>query len=329
MDENYGDVKKRRFHEKVVEPEGKVIEGYDFNKGVDYGEILKSFGSMGFQASQFSKAVGIVNKMINEKAFVYLGYTSNMVSSGLRDVFKYLVEHKKVNVVVTSGGGVEEDIIKCLGDFKLGEFDASGGELYDKGINRIGNIYVPDDRYVKFEEFLIPILEEIYREQKNSGKIICPSDLVWKLGEKIDDEKSICYWAWKNKIRIFCPTILDGAIGDVVYVFKHSNPGFLLDIVEDTKRLNDSSVGLERSGVIILGTGVVKHSILNANMFRNGCDYAVYINTAQEFDGSDAGARPDEAVTWGKIKKDGESVKVFGDATMIFPLLVGESFAKK
>ena len=132
MDESYGDVKKRRFHEKVVEPEGMKIEGYDFNEGVDFGKIVKSFGSTGFQASEFSKAVGIVNKMIDEKAFVYLGYTSNMVSSGLRDVFRYLVENRKINVVVTSGGGVEEDIIKCLGDFKLGEFDVDGGELYDK-----------------------------------------------------------------------------------------------------------------------------------------------------------------------------------------------------
>jgi deoxyhypusine synthase len=43
---------------------------------------------------------------------------------------------------------------------------------------------------------------------------------------------------------------------------------------------------------------------------RNGAESAVYINTAQEFDGSDAGARPDEAVSWGKIKVGADSVKV-------------------
>lgn len=43
---------------------------------------------------------------------------------------------------------------------------------------------------------------------------------------------------------------------------------------------------------------------------RNGAESAVYVNTAQEFDGSDAGARPDEAVSWGKIKAGGDSVKV-------------------
>ena len=93
--------------------------------------------------------------------------------------------------------------------------------------------------------------------------------------------------------------------------------------------MNDSTIGLEKSGVIILGSGVVKHSILNAHLYRDGADYAVYINNAQEFDGSDAGATPDEAVSWGKIRTNGISEKVFGDATILFPLLVAETFARE
>lgn len=61
---------------------------------------------------------------------------------------------------------------------------------------------------------------------------------------------------------------------------------------------------------------------------RNGADFAVFINTAQEFDGSDSGARPDEAVSWGKIRADAQPVKVYGDATILFPLLVCQTFAK-
>src|SRR3989338_5173389 len=115
------------------EVKGISIKGYDFNKGVNYSEIVKSFSSTGFQASQLAKAVEITNKMIDAKAFIFLGYTSNMVSSGLRETFRYLVEHKKVNAVVTTAGGIEEDIIKCLGDFILGDFRASGKDLRQKG----------------------------------------------------------------------------------------------------------------------------------------------------------------------------------------------------
>ena len=311
------------------EIKGVPIKGYDFNEGIDYESLLNSFSSTGFQASHFAKAKEIINKMISDKAFIFLGYTSNIVSSGLREIIRYLVEHKKVNVLVTTAGGVEEDIIKCLGNFILGDFRASGKELRKKGINRIGNIFVPNNRYIEFEKFFQEILKELFEEQKKTGKIISPSELIWKLGEKIDNKESICYWAWKNKIKIYCPAISDGALGDNVYFFKSKNPEFKIDISDDIVELNNSTIGLKKSGVILLGAGVVKHSILNANMFRNGADYAVYINTEQEFDGSDAGALPEEAVSWGKILPNAEKIKIYGDATIIFPLLVAQTFAKE
>ena len=310
------------------EIKGISIKGYDFGKGVNYKNIIKSFKSSGAQASEFAKAIEIVNKMIEDKAFIFLGYTSNMVSTGNREIIRYLVENKKVNVLVTTAGGIEEDVIKCLGDFVLGDFRVDGKELRDRGINRIGNIFVSNNLYVKFEKLVQKILEDIYLEQKNNRKIITGCELVWKLGEKINDKKSIYYWAWKNKIPVYCPAIFDGALGDNIYFFKYRRDDFVLDLVEDAKRFNDLVFGKKKTGVIILGSGVVKHSILNANMLRNGADYAVYINTAQEYDASDSGALPEEAISWGKIKKEAKSVKVFGDATIIFPILVAESFAK-
>jgi len=116
-------------------------------------------------------------------------------------------------------------------------------------------------------------------------------------------------------------------LGDMIYFYKnYKNPDFKLDIVADTETFNNSSIGKEKTGMIILGGGVVKHSICNCNLYRNGADFAVYINTAQEFDGSDSGARPDEAVSWGKIAQKSESVKVHADATIVFPLIVASVF---
>ena len=206
---------------KGIEIDGTKIKGYDFNKGVNYQKIVASLANTGFQATHLSKAIEIIDLMIAEKATIFLGYTSNMVSSGLRDIFRYLVEHGKVDVVVTTAGGIEEDFIKCLGDFVLGDFKASGKELRDKAVNRIGNIFVPNSRYLAFEEWIMPILEEIYQEQKKTGKITTPSELIWKLGEKIDNKESIYYWAWKNKIPVYCPAIMDGSLGDMIYFFKY------------------------------------------------------------------------------------------------------------
>ncbi len=327
------DVEKEKIARKNIlrgseEAKGISIKGYDFNKGIDYEGFFNNFGSMGIQASNLAKGIDIVNEMIDENVFIYLGYTSNMVTSGIREIIRYLVEHNKVNVLVSTAGGIEEDFIKCLGDFKLGDFRENGTKLRKKGINRAGNIFVPNSRYCKFEEFIIPIFEEFYKRQKEDGKVVTPSELIWKLGEKINNKDSIYYWAWKNKIPVFCPAITDGSLGDMIYFFKSKHPDFLVDVAEDIWKMNNTTLGPKRTGIILLGGGVIKHHICNANMFRNGADYAVYINSSPEFDGSDSGALPEEAVSWGKISPGAKRVKIYGEASVIFPLIVIKSFAK-
>jgi len=311
------------------EVNGISIKGYDFDNGLDYSKLLDSLSSTGFQATHFARAVSIINKMIKDNATIYLGYTSNLVTSGLRDIFRYLAKNKKVSVIVTTAGGIEEDLIKCLGDFILGEFSASGELLNKKGVNRAGNIYIPNTLYCKFEEFMTPILEKIYEEQKKTGNIICVSEFIKILGKEINDEKSIYYWCYKNDIDVYCPAIIDGSIGDMIHFFMYKHQDFKLDIAGDIHKMNEYTIVQKKTGTIILGGGVVKHHINNSNMMRNGTDYAVYINSSQEWDGSDAGARPDEAVSWGKIKPNSESIKVFGDATILFPLIVAKCFVKE
>jgi len=317
------------------EIEGLNIKGYDFNNGVDYEKLLESYLTTGFQATHLAKAIEIINKMINEKVSIYLGYTSNLVTSGMRDIFRYLAEHKKIDVIVTTAGGIEEDFIKCLGSFKLGKFSESGELLREKGVNRTGNIYIPNSRYCRFEDFINPILERMYEEQKKSGKIISVSEFIKELGKEINNKESIYYWCWKNEIDVYCPAITDGSLGDMIHFFMYKHPDFKIDIAGDIHKLNEYTITRKKTGIILLGSGIMKHHICNANMMRNGSEYAVYINTGEEWDGADCNARPDEAVSWGKIKSGenkgedkAESIKVFGDATILFPLIVARCFAK-
>ncbi len=316
---------------KSKEAEGTEIHGLDFNKPISIDSLLDSFKSTGFQASKLYEAVEIIREMRKKGCTIYLGYTSNMVTSGLRDVFKFLAQHKLVDVIVTTAGGVEEDFIKCFHPFILGEFEASGKLLRDAGINRTGNIFVPNSRYIDFEKFFIPTLEEAYKIQEKTGKIWNPSELIELVASRLEKNKedSIYYWCWKNKIPVFCPAITDGSMGDMIYFFKYQQSKFKIDVTDDIKKLHDMTIEAKKTGIIILGSGMIKHHICNANMFRNGADYAVYINNSQEFDGSDSGARPDEAVSWGKISKNAKSVKVFGDATILFPLIVKKAFDLK
>lgn len=184
-------------------------------------------------------------------------------------------------------------------------------------MNRIGNLVVPNSNYCAFEDWVVPILDQMLREQEDSTSAEeplhwTPSKVIHRLGKEINHESSVLYWAWKNDIPVFCPALTDGSLGDMLYfhTFKASPEQLRIDVVEDIRRINTLAVRAKRAGIIILGGGVIKHHIANACLMRNGAESAVYINTAQEFDGSDAGARPDEAVSWGKIKADANSVKV-------------------
>ncbi|MEK6839311.1 MAG: deoxyhypusine synthase [Nanoarchaeota archaeon] len=312
------------------DPQGlPEVQGYDFNQGIDWEQIIDQSAVTGFQATHLAKAINLIKKMRKEKCTIFLGYTSNLVSSGLRDIFRYLVEHKFVDAIVTTAGGVEEDIIKCIKPFLIGDFAASGKELRSKGINRAGNVFIPNSRYVAFEKFLVPLLQQMHAEQQKTGNIISSRQFIHRLGKEINDASSIAYWAHKHNIPIFCPALSDGSMGDMTYFFSYEHPDFRVDWVQDIRELNDLAITAEKTGLIILGGGVMKHHILNANMMRNGADYAVYINTGQEFDGSDSGARPDEAVSWGKILPAADSVKVVCDATIAFPLIVAKTFAQE
>src|SRR3989344_4065181 len=82
---------------KSEEIDGVKIKGYDFNSGLDWDKVIDSFASVGFQASNLSKAIEITRKMISDNSFIFLGYTSNMVSSGNREIIRWLVYPKKIN----------------------------------------------------------------------------------------------------------------------------------------------------------------------------------------------------------------------------------------
>jgi deoxyhypusine synthase len=180
----------------------EVIKGYDFNEGVNYSKMFSNYQSMGFQASAIGKGIEIINKMINwrliddkvdedesdyykeikirenTKTTIFLGYTSNMASCGMREIVRYLCEHKMIDVIVTTAGGVEEDFIKCLAPTYLGDFALKGSELREKGINRIGNLLVPNENYCLFEDWLKPHLNTMLELQKTKGKIWTPSKII-------------------------------------------------------------------------------------------------------------------------------------------------------
>lgn len=282
-------------------------------------ELVSSLGNVGFQSVELEKASKVVLKMKEEGAKTYLTFTSNMVTSGLRGFFAQLIELGVADVIVTTVGSIEEDIMRAHGeDFPIGDFRADDFALHEEGTNRVGNIFIKNKSYEKFESLMLPVLSELYKKKKAWPV----SEMLKEIGLKIEDEKSILYQAAKNNIPIFCPAITDGAFGFHLFMFQQDHPDFMVDVVKDFANILFSTSQDEKKGAICLGGGVSKHHAIFSCLLNGGMDYAVYMTTSHYTSGSMTSATTSEAKSWGKIKDSSDAATVIGDVTITFPLVM-------
>ncbi len=288
-----------------------------WKKDLKVSELIKAYGNIGFQSYELKRASDLIIKMKKEGAKIYFSFTSNMVTSGLRGFFAQIIEKKMCDVIVTTVGSIEEDIMKADGDnFILSSFSSNDEELYERGENRVGNILITNDQYQKLEEKIKTLLLDIYKDKKR----LTISELLREIGLRLNDESSILYQAAKNNVPIFCPAITDGSFGFQLYLFKDEHKDFEIDIINDFKNIIFSTSHDEKKGIIALGGGVSKHHVILTTLINGGADYALYMTTASPRSGSLSGATTDEAKSWGKIKDNSDAVTVVGDVTITFPL---------
>jgi deoxyhypusine synthase len=96
----------------------------------------------------------------------------------------------------------------------------------------------------------------------------------------------------------------------------------MVNIIKDEEAISKIIFDAKKSGAIMIGGGISKHHTLWWNQFRGGLNYATYITTAVEYDGSLSGAEVREAVSWGKVKPKAKQITINGDATALFPLMI-------
>jgi deoxyhypusine synthase len=295
----------------------KNVQDFKWKKGITVKSLVKGLGSVGFQSVELAKASEVFVKMKKNNAKIFLTFTSNMVTSGLRGFFAQLVSLGMADVIVTTVGGLEEDIMKASGEkFIVGSFEKDDVELHEQGVNRVGNLLINNESYMNFEDKMRGILKILYAKQKRWAV----SELFKEIGLMLDDENSVLYQCAKNDVPVFCPAVTDGAFGFHLYLFQQDHPEFIVDVVQDFGNILLCTSRDEKKGVIALGGSISKHHAILCTLLNGGAEYAVYMTTAHKSSGSMSGATTKEAKSWGKVKDDSDIATVIGDVTFTFPL---------
>ena len=310
----------------MLEP-GRPVKDIKINSDTT---IEKIFGELstsgGFEAVNLSTGLEILSEMIpDEKCVKFISFVGAVISTGLRGIIKDMIKNNWFNVAITTCGALDHDIARHYSHYKEGSFSMDDRELADQDIHRLGNVLVPMKSYGPLiEEKMQEFLEEEYQK---GVKEMSSADVCKMIGRHLGED-SFLYWAFKNNVDVVVPGIMDGAVGSQIWMFSQKHNDFKLNLLEDANLLSGIIFKAEKSGALMIGGGISKHHTLWWNQYREGLDYAFYITTAQEFDGSLSGALVREAISWGKVTQKARETTLHAEVTTILPFIYAALVSK-
>ena len=299
---------------------GKPVEDFSITKDMQINKIFEQMSkSGGFESRNLADGLYALTDMIKDKnCLKFLSFVAAITSTGLRGVIKDMIKKKWFDVVITTCGALDHDIARHFSNYNQGSFTMDDAELTKQNIHRLGNVLVPMESYGPIiEEKMQSFLEEEYAK---GTREMSTEDICRMIGSHLGED-SFLYWAYKNNVKVIVPGIVDGAVGSQIWMFSQKHTDFKLNIIKDSDTLAGLIFKAKKSGALMLGGGISKHHTLWWNQYRNGLDFAVYITTAQEFDGSLSGALVREAISWGKVTQDAKQTTIHGEITTVLPFL--------
>jgi len=299
---------------------GKPIQDISITKESSLEKIFEQMSkSGGFESRNLADGLDILTVMMKDNnCQKFLSFVGAIISTGLRGIIKDMIKNKWFNTVITTCGALDHDIARHFSNYNEGSFTLDDVMLAEKNIHRLGNILVPMDSYGPLiEEKMQSFLEEEYSK---GTREMSTEDVCKMIGDHLGED-SFLYWASKNKIKVIVPGIMDGAVGSQIWMFTQKHANFKLNITKDADTLSGLIFKAKKSGALMLGGGISKHHTLWWNQYRDGLDFAVYITTAQEFDGSLSGALVREAISWGKVTQNAKQTTIHAEITTVLPFL--------
>ena len=205
------------------------VEDYDFGSADSPRALIDQMARAGgFTATKLAHARDILrNSMAKNKddgILNWLSFPACLCATGTRGFFLEAVKRKSFNVIITTCGTLDHDIARTYQDYFHGDFNLDDIALGEEGLNRLGNVIVPNECYGEIlERVVLPWLEEIEEERSaanpdNPWLGFGSVELCWAMGDRIEDESSLLHWIAKHRIPMVIPGLSDGSILSLIHI---------------------------------------------------------------------------------------------------------------
>jgi deoxyhypusine synthase len=317
------------------------VRHMELKPNMTVNQLIQQFDNAGsFGAGRLATACDVFENMVrDEKCTVFLALAGAVVPAGLRYIIADLVRKRLIDALVSTGANMIHDLIEALGGHHYkGHWFVDDFFLYKYHINRIYDIFVPEEDFVKADKVLIEMFDDIAKEKQE--QVLSSCELMRLIGSRLKDPKSIVRAAYEANVPIFLPAMRDSEFAYIHIVHKERNKkdgALIVDSFKEASEMVAIAQKSEHLGMIVIGGGVPRNAVQHAALMADkGLDYAVIITTDRPEYGGLSGSTLEETISWGKLKKKAGKVMVIGDAMIIFPLTVaavlerlGKDFKRK
>ena len=307
------------------------IESLQPSRTHTVADLVRAMSGMSVQARCVGQCYEVLQEMLRDpdRPTILLGLAGPLIAGGLRQVIREMIEAGLVDVVVSTGAILYQDVYQARGwgHFR-GSSAADDGALRDLYIDRIYDTYVDEVGFGKTDSWIGLLADEL------EPGIYSSRQFMDVLADAVDDPTSIVATCRRLGVPMFVPALNDSSIGIGLTEHHHrcvkfDRPGIHIDSIQDNYELTQIVVQSPATAAIYVAGGVPKNyindSVVMSYIFDQGAEghrYALQVTTAVTADGGLSSSTLDEAKSWGKIKKTAERAMAWVEPTVSLPLLV-------
>jgi deoxyhypusine synthase len=330
---------ERKFHVERKKLMQTPVNQIQIRNGTTIRELVNNFSTMSIQARNIGNAAKIWERMLTdkEKPTIFMGLTGPLIAAGLRNVISDIVKNNMVDVVVSTGAIIYQDLLYVRGGqhYHGRSVNVDDKKLRELRINRIYDVFSDDILFIETDGYVQKFTQNNMKPGNYSSR-----EFIKELSRDIEDKDSILKACYDTNTPIFVPALNDSSIGIGLtryWAVNKDKPKVTIDSIKDNYEMVQIILNSKRTGAVYVGGGVPKNFINDAIVMANfdfgasveGHKYAIQISTAIPMDGGLSGSTLGEAIAWGKVKGDARKAMVYLEASIGLPLIFGYLCANK